>query len=82
MKKTTKVGIASREAYKNRTIAIAKGEYVPAVDEPKAWFESLDAFSQAEKIKPLDATLEERIKRLTKGVKVSQDEDLGDEAIL
>jgi hypothetical protein len=31
---------------------------------------------------PLDAALEKRIKRLTKGVKVSQDEDLGDEAIL
>lgn len=31
---------------------------------------------------PLDAELEKRIKRLTKGVKVSQDEDLGDDVIL
>jgi predicted transcriptional regulator len=28
--KTLKVGVASREAYKKRTLAIAKGEYVPA----------------------------------------------------
>ena len=33
--KTLKVGIASREAYKKRTLAIAKGEYIPAKDEPK-----------------------------------------------
>lgn len=44
--KTLKVGIASREAYKKRTLAIAKGEYVPAKDEPKVWFESLGALSQ------------------------------------
>jgi predicted transcriptional regulator len=44
--KTLKVGIASQEAYKKRTIAIAKGEYVPAKDEPKVWFESLATLSQ------------------------------------
>ena len=33
-----------------------------------------------EETKPLDAALEKRIKRLSKGVKVSQDEDLDDEA--
>ena len=44
--KTLKVGIASREAYKKRTLAIAKGEYVPAKDEPKVWFESLGTLSQ------------------------------------
>jgi len=44
--KTLKVGIASREAYKNRTLAIAKGEYVPAKGEPKVWFESLATLSQ------------------------------------
>jgi hypothetical protein len=31
---------------------------------------------------PLDAALGKRIKRLTKGVRVSHDEDLGKEAIL
>jgi prlF antitoxin for toxin YhaV_toxin len=40
-----------------------------------------DMNNRPEKIKPLDADLEKRIKRLTKGVKVSRDEDLGDEAI-
>jgi predicted transcriptional regulator len=44
--KTLKVGIASRHAFKQRTIAIAKGEYVPARDEPKVWFESLATLSQ------------------------------------
>ena len=44
--KALKVGIASREAYKKRTLAIAKGEYVPARDEPKIWFESLGTLSQ------------------------------------
>ena len=44
--KTLKVGIASREAYKKRTLAIAKGEYVPARGEPKIWFESLGTLSQ------------------------------------
>src|ERR1035441_2881016 len=44
--KTLKVGIASREAYKKRTLAIAKGEYVPVKSEPKIWFESLGTLSQ------------------------------------
>jgi len=44
--KTLKVGIASREAFKKRTMAIARGEYVPAKSEPKLWFESLGVLSQ------------------------------------
>ena len=44
--KPLKVGIASRDTFKKRTIAIAKGEYVPAKDEPKVWFESLATLSQ------------------------------------
>jgi predicted transcriptional regulator len=43
---TLKVGIASRETYKRRTMAIARGEYVPRKDEPKVWFESLQSLSQ------------------------------------
>lgn len=43
---TLKVGIASRETYKKRTMAIARGEYVPAKGEPKVWFESLQSLSQ------------------------------------
>ena len=43
---TLKVGIASRETYKKRTMAIVRGEYVPKKDEPKVWFESLQSLSQ------------------------------------
>ncbi len=38
--KIFKIGIASFEEYKKRTLAIAKGEYKPLPDEPKIWFES------------------------------------------
>ncbi len=41
-----KVGIMSKEEYKKRTIAIAKGKYVPRRGEPKIWFESLQTMSQ------------------------------------
>jgi predicted transcriptional regulator len=41
-----KVGIMSRQDYRKRTIAIAKGEYRPAEDEPKLWFESLQSMAQ------------------------------------
>lgn len=40
------VGIMSREEYKNRTIAIAKGIYKPKKNEPKIWFESIKSLSQ------------------------------------
>jgi predicted transcriptional regulator len=36
----------TKEAYKKRTIAIAKGEYSPEKDEPKIWFESLQSMAQ------------------------------------
>lgn len=45
-KKSLKVGIMSREEFKQRTIAIARGEYRPRGDEPKIWFESLQSFAQ------------------------------------
>ncbi len=41
-----KVGIATLEQYKQRTMAIARGEYVPARNEPKVWFQSLETMSQ------------------------------------
>lgn len=45
-RKMMRVGIISREEYWKRTIAIAKGEYVPKRNEPKIWFESLQAMAQ------------------------------------
>ena len=45
-KKTLKFGIMSRDDYKKRTIAIARGEYKPKKGEPKVWFESLRSMSQ------------------------------------
>jgi predicted transcriptional regulator len=43
---TLKVGIATLEQYKKRTMAIARGQYVPARNEPKVWFQSLETMSQ------------------------------------
>ena len=40
------VGIMSREDYKNRTIAIAKGLHKPKKNEPKVWFESVKSLAQ------------------------------------
>jgi len=41
-----KVGIMTKERYKKRTIAIAKGEYIPKRGEPKVWFESIKSMAQ------------------------------------
>lgn len=45
-RKVLKVGILSRDDYKRRTIAIAKGEYAPGKGEPKVWFESIQSMAQ------------------------------------
>jgi len=45
-KKIMRVGIMPREEYWKRTVAIARGEYVPKRGEPKIWFESLQAMAQ------------------------------------
>jgi len=45
-KKILKIGIISREDYKNRTIAIAQGRYKIRKDEPKIWFESIQSMAQ------------------------------------
>jgi predicted transcriptional regulator len=44
--KVLNIGIMSKEEYRKRTIAIAKGEYTPKADEPKVWFESLQSMTQ------------------------------------
>jgi len=45
-KNILKIGIISRDDYKKRTIAIARGEYKPRKDEPKVWFESVQSMAQ------------------------------------
>lgn len=41
-----RIGIASREQMKARTIAIARGEHRPTSDEPKVWFTSMELLAQ------------------------------------
>ena len=43
---TLKVGIAPYEAFKERTMAIARGELKPSEDDPKVWFTSMESFSK------------------------------------
>jgi predicted transcriptional regulator len=43
---TLKIGIASLDQYKKRTMAIVQGQYVPKSDEPKVWFQSLETMAQ------------------------------------
>jgi len=45
-RKTIKIGIISCENYKNRTIAIARGDHKPKKGEPKVWFESVQSMAQ------------------------------------
>jgi len=45
-RKIMKVGIMSKDAFRKRTIAIAKGEYRPKRGEPKVWFESVQSMAQ------------------------------------
>lgn len=44
--RTLKVGIASYEEMKARTLAIARGKYKPGPNEPKIWFPSPDSFAK------------------------------------
>jgi predicted transcriptional regulator len=43
---TLKVGIASYEQMKNRTLAVARGELHVSPDEPKVWFTSTESFAK------------------------------------
>src|SRR5579884_3311529 len=43
---TLKVGIASYEEMKGRTMAVARGERRIAPDEPKVWFTSTESFAK------------------------------------
>lgn len=43
---TIKIGIMSSTKYRQRSLAIIKGEYKPKKDEPKVWFESIKSMAQ------------------------------------
>jgi predicted transcriptional regulator len=44
--KKLKVEISSYEQYKDRTIAIARGELKPRGGEAKVWFTSIESFAR------------------------------------
>jgi len=44
--KTLKIGIASYEDMKARTMAIARGQLKPKPGEPKVWFTSAESFAR------------------------------------
>jgi predicted transcriptional regulator len=44
--KTLKVGIASVQDMKKRTMAIARGELKPSRADPKVWFTSPESFAK------------------------------------
>ncbi len=44
--KTLRVGIATYDEMKARTLAIARGEYRPRADEPQVWFTSAESFAK------------------------------------
>ncbi|HLK80508.1 MAG TPA: helix-turn-helix domain-containing protein [Xanthobacteraceae bacterium] len=43
---TLRAGIASLDQFKERTMAIARGEYKVGPDEPKVWFSSIESFAK------------------------------------
>lgn len=43
---TLRIGIASYQQMKTRTMAIAGGEHVPGRSEPKVWFTSMDSVAR------------------------------------
>lgn len=44
--KTIKIGIMSQKEIRERTLAIARGEYTPRSDEPKIWFTSIRSLAE------------------------------------
>lgn len=44
--KTVKIGIMSQREIRERTLAIARGEYIPGSDEPKIWFTSIRSLAE------------------------------------
>src|SRR5690625_1710595 len=44
--KRINIGILPQSEIRKRTLAIAKGEYKPAANEPKIWFTSMESLSK------------------------------------
>jgi predicted transcriptional regulator len=44
--KTLRIGIATYDQMKARTLAIARGEYRPQRQEPKVWFPSIESVAK------------------------------------
>ena len=44
--KTIKIGIMPQKEIRERTLAIARGEYKPRPDEPKIWFTSIRSLAE------------------------------------
>ena len=44
--KTVKIGIMSQKEIRERTLAIARGDYKPKPDEPKIWFTSIRSLAE------------------------------------
>ncbi len=59
--RTMKIGIASYDDFKARTMAIARGELKPSANEPKVWFSSTESFARvlSQKNRALLATIAE-----------------------
>ena len=69
---TLKVGIASYEQFKKRTMAIARGEYRRAAGEPKVWFSSIESFAKV---------LSERNRELLSVIAETKPQSLNDLAV-
>lgn len=67
MMKAVNIGIMPEEKIRERMLAIAKGEYKPAPDEPKVWFTSM---------KSLAEVLSDENRALLKTIRETQPESL------
>lgn len=66
--KKVKVGIMSSTEYRQRTIDIAAGRYVPADNEPKIWFHSFKAMGEVlndKNIKLLNIIIKQKPETMT-----------------
>lgn len=46
MSKKVTIGIMSQDKIRERMLAIAKGEYKPAADDPRIWFTSMKSLAE------------------------------------